>query len=190
MTRKSYRKSCRRNDSQSGIKWAMPRYKQDWQHICAILPAYLDDGTNGTQITYTDGREETVHYRVPWVLDDLLEYLCSSRSVLTAQSKAYLGKYARRVPLIVPHQLTLVPVKGREEHAKGHGTVGYLVLEHIVDVRPSTKNENIVYFTNHAQVQVLDNTRVLWGNITLSESLKQTMESERTHTANHSPVVL
>lgn len=25
--------------------WRLPRYKTDWRDICALLPAYLSDGT-------------------------------------------------------------------------------------------------------------------------------------------------
>ena len=48
----------------------LPRYKTGWRQICAILPAYLPDGTNGTTITYLDGTMEKIPYRLCWVLND------------------------------------------------------------------------------------------------------------------------
>ena len=33
------------------------RYCTEWDKICAILPAYLLDGTNGTHIYYIDGND-------------------------------------------------------------------------------------------------------------------------------------
>ena len=80
--------------SRTGAKWAIPRYKRDWRSICALMPSYLDDGTNGTVVTYLDDSTEAVYYRLQWVLDDLLGYMHTSRAVLTKQSKAYLSKGA------------------------------------------------------------------------------------------------
>lgn len=41
--------------------WSLPRYKREWHNICALLPAYLPDGCNGSYILYEDGSEEEVH---------------------------------------------------------------------------------------------------------------------------------
>jgi hypothetical protein len=53
--------------SRTGAKWTIPRYKRDWQNICALMPSYLEDGTNGTVVTYLDSSTEAVYYRLPWV---------------------------------------------------------------------------------------------------------------------------
>ena len=116
--------------SRTGTKWTMPRYKREWQNICALLPAYLDDGTNGTVVTYLDGTAEAVAYRLCWVVDDLLLHLHTSREVLTKRSRMYLGKNARRVPLIASPQLCLVPVKGREALMHPTGCSSYEQTSH------------------------------------------------------------
>ena len=164
--------------SRMGIKWAVPRYKREWQNICAMLPAYLEDGTNGTKVTFLDSKEEHVRYRLQWVLDDLLGSLCTSRAILTKQSQRYLGKNARRVPLIASAELALVPVKGRVALGSNDATTGYVVMRHVEDVIPQGK-ENIIFFTGDTHIRVQDSTRTLWANLNLTKELLYNIQQEK-----------
>ena len=164
-----------RKCSRTGVKWSIPRYKQDWQSICALLPVYLEDGTNGTKVIYLDGTAEEVAYRLQWVLDDLLLHLHTDREVLTKRSRMYLGRTARRVPLVASEDFCLVPVKGREALLRNDGATGYVVLAHVADVIPRGK-ENRVYFTGGTYITVYDTTRTLWENLNLAKEMKQNME--------------
>ena len=166
--------------SRTGAKWTIPRYKRDWQNICALMPSYLEDGTNGTVVTYLDNSTEAVYYRLPWVLDDLLGYLRTSRAVLAKESKRILGKKARRVPLFASPQFCLVPVKGRDELSKGAGTVGYIVLEQVQDVIPDKGAGNRVYFSGNTYITVHDTTRTLWANLNLAKDMKEKLLWEST----------
>ena len=166
--------------SRTGAKWTIPRYKRDWQNICALMPSYLEDGTNGTVVTYLDNSTEAVYYRLPWVLDDLLGYLRTSRAVLAKESKRILGKKARRVPLFASPQFCLVPVKGRDELSKGDGTVGYIVLNHAQDVIPDKGAGNRVYFSGNTYITVHDTTRTLWANLNLAKDMKEKLLWEST----------
>ena len=166
---------ARRICSRMGAKWSMPRYKQDWRNICALIPSYLEDGTNGTVVTYQDSSTEAVAYRLQWVLDDLLLHLHTNRAALIKRSRMYLGSNARRVPLIAMPELCLVPVKGREALLRNDGTTGYIVLSHVADVIPKGK-ENRVYFTSKHCITVYDTTRTLWENLNLTKEMKQNME--------------
>ena len=157
--------------SRTGAKWIMPRYKREWQNICALLPAYLDDGTNGTVVTYLDGSAEAVAYRLCWVVDDLLLHLHTSREVLTKRSRMYLGKNARRVPLIASSQLCLVPVKGREAVGEHDSTVGYIVFRHVQKIMPAYGGTE-VHFSGEGTIQVLDRPQTLWANIQTAEKVK------------------
>lgn len=169
----------KRTCSSSVKRWKLPLYKREWQHICAIMPAYLDDGTNGTRIVYVGGQEEYVPNRLSWVLDDLLGYLRTSRDVLAGQSKLYVGDDARRVPLIVSEQFCLSPVKGREELAKGDGTVGYVVLRHLLFAQEHAGKRS-VKFIGGPEIEVLDSMRTLCGNLQLTHDLKGRMLWEST----------
>ena len=174
--------------SRTGAKWNIPGYKRDWRRICALLPAYLEDGTNGTMVTYIDGSEEAVEYRLQWVLDDLLGYLRTSRDVLTKQSKQYLGRNARRVPLLVSPEFSLVPVKGREAIGAYDSVSGYVVLEHVVDVIPYGKT-NRVYFNGGRYLSVYDSTRKVWENLNLTKEMKLHMEELQCQSTQlHCPV--
>ena len=139
------------------------------------MPSYLDDGTNGTAITFTDNAKELISYRLQWVLDDLLGYLRSSRAVLTKQSRAYLGKQARRVPLLASPDFCLVPVKGREAISRSDMATGYVVLSHVEDVIPDG-HTNRVYFTGGHYITVLDSTSTLWRNLNITKEMKLQME--------------
>lgn len=160
-----------RNRFRDGIVCAMPRYKYDWHKICAILPVYLRDGTNGTQIIYDGGTCETVPNRVQWVLDDLLGYLHTSREVLVHQCKQYMSKDARRVPLIVSEEFSLMPVKGREELCKGDSTVGYIVTKKLMYF-VSGEGKRMAYFIGGGCVEVLDTQRTLSANMKLIQELR------------------
>lgn len=168
----------RRVCSRAGTRWTIPRYKRDWQTICALLPAYLENGTNGTVVTYLDGTTETVPYRLQWVLDDLLLYLHTGRAALVKQSRIYLGRNARRVPLIASQAFCLVPVKGREALLRNDGSTGYIVLNYVEDVIPRG-NANSVYFTGGTDITVYDTTRTLWENLNLAKEMKLQMNRNR-----------
>lgn len=142
----------------------LPRYKTDWRQICAIMPVYLDDGINGTVITYLDGTTDAVPNRLCWVLDDLLQYLRSSRAVLIAQSRSVLGKKARRVPLILSRDFCLVPVKGRKTNGANDKILGYILLQHVQNMIPQ-KGGAVVQFGDHAAVQVHDQYRTVQANL-------------------------
>lgn len=165
--------------SRTGAKWTIPRYKRDWQNICALMPSYLEDGTNGTVVTYLDSSTEAVYYRLPWVLDDLLGYLRTSRAVLTKQSRTYLGKQARRVPLLASPQFCLVPVKGRTVYNKYEQVTGYVVLRHVENVIPDGPT-NRVYFTGGHYITVLDMTETLWHNLNTAKEMKEKLLWEST----------
>lgn len=151
-----------------------PRYKQEWRKICAILPAYLPDGTNGTEITYIDGTVEQVEYRLCWVLDDVLGHLKSSKAILEKQSKSILGRNARRVPLILCPDFALAPVKGREAVGEHDSTVGYIVLRYVQKIMPADGGTE-VYFSGKVTLQVLDRPQTLWANIQTAEKINQSM---------------
>ncbi len=141
-----------------------PRYKQDWRQICAILPAYLPDGTNGTEITYLDGTKEYIANRLCWVLDDLLGHLRSSKAILTAQSRRLLGDKVYRVPLILCDEFILVPVKGREAIGKYDSLLGYIVLHYVTQLVRDNK-KTIIYFGSDVTVTVYDYLRTVRQNI-------------------------
>ena len=141
-----------------------PRYKQDWRQICAILPAYLPDGTNGTEITYLDGTKEYIANRLCWVLDDLLGHLRSSKAILTAQSRRLLGDKVYRVPLILCDEFILVPVKGREAIGKYDSLLGYIVLHYVTQIVRDNK-KTIIYFGSDVTVTVYDYLRTVRQNI-------------------------
>lgn len=143
---------------------ALPRYQTDWQSICAILPAYLPDGTNGTEVCYLDGTRETVGARLCWVLDDLLGYLRTSQAVLARQSRKLLGARARRVPLVLHEQFCLVPVKGRVILGANDSTLGYVVLHHVRQVTPEPDGTCIT-FTGGLTVKVRDRGRTVWESV-------------------------
>ena len=141
-----------------------PRYKQDWRQICAILPTYLPDGTNGTEITYLDGTKEYIANRLCWVLDDLLGHLRSSKAILTAQSRRLLGDKVYRVPLILCDEFILVPVKGREAIGKYDSLLGYIVLHYVTQIVRDNK-KTIIYFGSDVTVTVYDYLRTVRQNI-------------------------
>ena len=141
-----------------------PRYKQDWRQICAILPTYLPDGTNGTEITYLDGTKEYIANRLCWVLDDLLGYLRSSKAILTAQSRRLLGDKVYRVPLVLCDEFILVPVKGRKPIGKYDSLLGYIVLHYVTQIVRDNK-KTIIYFGSDVTVTVYDYLRTVRQNI-------------------------
>ncbi len=160
-----------------GSKWTTPRYKAQWQQICAITPEFLYNGTNGTIITYIDGSKDAIENRINWVVDDLLRYQRSSLPELVKHSRAYLGKKARRVPLVLSETFTLMPIKAREIHSKNEGAVGYVVMSHVQDIVADEKS-NIIRCTNGVEVRALDYPEVLANNFRLAKNLQRMMEQD------------
>ena len=149
-----------------------PRYKTGWREICAILPVYLSDGTNGTEITYLDGTVEQIGKRLCWVLDDLLFHLKSSVSVLTRQSRTVFGKNARRVPLALKQEFSLVPVKGREPVSRYDAATGYVVLRHVQKLVSEEQGLRI-WFSQTTSVHVLDTPHTLLENLRRTSQLTE-----------------
>ena len=130
--------------SRTSMYWQLPRYRQQWRNICAILPVYLPDGTNGCRIVYDDGTDEHIGARLSWVLDDLLGHRCSSRAVLQKQSQrmsdsAGMAHHQRRLPLLLGDVLCLVPVKARRPYSRSHAADGYVVLSQVKGVSGAKK---------------------------------------------------
>lgn len=149
----------------------LPRYKRDWRQICAILPVYLYDGTNGTAIYYVDGTAEEIPNRLCWVLDDLLGYLRSSKAILTAQSRRLLGN-VRRMPLVLYPEFILIPVKGREAIGEYHAVIGYVVLRYVENIIAEEKGCRIQFYGG-ISIQVLERSRTVWENIQKAYELQQ-----------------
>ena len=159
------------------IQIKLPKYKTHWREICAILPVYLPDGTNGTEISYLDGTKDYIPKRLCWVLDDLLFHLRSSTGILTRQSRTMLGRNARRVPLVLKTEFSLVPVKGRQKIGEYDSATGYIVLHHAEKIMHADGRTQ-VQFTGGTSVQVYDNPRTLADKIRTAENLLTQMDVE------------
>ena len=116
--------------------WQYPRYQTDWRQVCAIVPTYLPDGQNGCVVYYIDGSSDVCAHRVEWVLDNILDYLHTSKHILHSQSVAWMGGTTRRrVPLIAHPDFCLVPVNCRSSVRRNDSCTGYVVLRHISKVQ-------------------------------------------------------
>lgn len=158
--------------------WSLPRYKREWHNICALLPAYLPDGCNGSMILYEDGSEEEVKASLSWLLDDLLDYLRSNKAVLQQQSSeiaVQMGKRnKRRLPLILNEAFLLLPVKARATFNRYHGVDGYVVLPKVANITEQNGKDGCkICFTNQLELEVLDNLYTLRGNMALAAKMQE-----------------
>ena len=110
------------------------------------------------------------------MLDDILLHLRSSTDVLKKQSRMVLGKTARRVPLVLKKEFSLVPVKGREKVGEYDAVTGYIVLGHTEKIIGADDDVH-VQFTGGANVQVYDNPRTLADKIRTVQNMLEQMES-------------
>lgn len=158
--------------------WQPPRYQKEWFQIYALLPAYLSGGTNGSFLYYADGTVEQENTRLCWVLDKLLGYHYSSKSLLQQQSRFLLEQLGqpsqRRLPLLLTPDFCLVPVKARPPQSRNHGADGYVVHSAVLSV---AENDNgagcVILLKNGQQLFVLDSLRTLRKNLRLAEQLAQ-----------------
>ncbi len=165
--------------------WSLPRYKRGWRDICALLPAYLPDGCNGSMILYEDGGVEQVNFSFSWVIDDLLAYKCSSKTILQQQSSqiaAQMGKrYQRRLPLILNEEFCLVPIRVRLTSSPYHEANGYVRLNRVKDFSEQKgKSGCKIKFINQVELEVLDNMRTLRGNMALAAKMQEYLREEHT----------
>lgn len=156
--------------------WQLPRYKIDWRDICAIIPIYLPDGTNGCQIFYADGSMEQITARLSWVLDDLLNYRRSSKAILLQQSRwmmQQLGyRQQRRLPLILEDGFCLVPVKARQTVNHNHAVDGYIVLSKVKRTYQYNNDTNVI-LKNHHNMIIMDSLRTVRQNLQLAAELER-----------------
>lgn len=158
--------------------WSLPRYKREWHNICALLPAYLPDGCNGSMILYEDGGTEEIKASLSWLLDDLLDYLRSNKAVLQQQSSeiaVQMGKRnKRRLPLILNEAFLLLPVKARATFNRYHGVDGYVVLPKVANITEQNGKDGCkICFTNQVKLEVLDNLYTLRGNMALAAKMQE-----------------
>ena len=165
--------------------WSLPRYKREWRDICALLPAYLPDGANGSYILYEDGSVEQVNYRLSWVIDDLLAYWCSNKVLLQQQScqiAAQLGnRHQRRIPLVLREDFCLVPVRARLTSSRNHGANGYVLLNKVKEISQQKEQMGCkISFQNQVELEVLDSMRTLKGNLQLAAKMQEYLREEHT----------
>ena len=158
--------------------WSLPRYKREWHNICALLPAYLPDGCNGSMILYEDGGTEEIKASLSWLLDDLLDYLRSSKQLLQRQSRritAQMGNQrGRRLPLILSKDFCLVPIRVRLTSSPYHEANGYVRLNKVEDFSEQKgKSGCKIWFTNQLELEVLDNLYTLRGNMALAAKMQE-----------------
>jgi len=154
----------------------VPRYRIEWRDIWALMPIYLSDGTNGSQIYYVDGTIEQSRARLSWVLDDLLACQCSSREILQQQSRRLLERLGqpqqKRLPLLLTPDFALMPVKARSPHSRHHTANGYVVYTMIAAIQENPDGAgSIILLKNGQQLFVLDRVRTLRENMQMMEQL-------------------
>jgi hypothetical protein len=182
--------------SKMSTRWNLPRYKRQWRQICALMPVYLHDGTNGCAIYYEDGSDEYIKARLVWVLNDLLGYFQTNREIMQNQTRQWLGsKKYRRLPLVVNGDFCLVPVHARKTSSRNHGNGGYVVLRHVQDVAPAEiwldeawQDEawpvgydctKVLVRMDGQSIEVGDRIRTLRRNLTLAAALVKRWQAER-----------
>lgn len=162
--------------------WQMPRYKTHWRNICAILPVYLSDGSNGSQVLFDAGSVEYVQARLSWVLNDFFSQWCSSKALFLQRSQWILQQlgypYRRRLPLLVAEDLVLVPVKVRQPLSRNHGADGYVVLSKVIHIS-AKENGTAIILKNQNSIQVLDSLRTMRQNLKLAMALHIEMEAKQ-----------
>lgn len=161
--------------------WQIPRYKTEGQQICALFPAYLSDGTNGSQLYYMDGSIEQSRARLSWVLEDWLSHWHSSKPLLQRRSRRLLEQLGRsqqnRLPLLLTPDFALMPVKARQPKTRSHAADGYVVYNMVVAVEKNKDGAgSIILLKNGQQLFVLDSLRTLRENLQMMKQLAEAMK--------------
>ena len=86
-----------------------------------------------------------------------------------------LGKTARRVPLVLKQEFSLVPVKGREKIGECDSQTGYAVLCHIQSL-VQEGNCLFIRFKSGTEVRVYDNARILMKKIRTTRNVLERNE--------------
>ncbi len=167
-------------------KAEVPTWQQQWKQICAILPMYLPDDINGTIIYYDDAPPEIVYSTCGYVVEQLMQYLMTSSTILQKRSAQLLGvKDMRRTPMMHSCGLCLMPVKSRKPRSKSDAASGYVVMGKInatysvkKERRPDTvrmtdlpehypDTATIIAFDSGLKLKVMDSRRTVNSNLAL-----------------------
>ncbi len=165
--------------------WKQPRYRTECYQVYALLPIYLSDETNGSQMYYMDGCIELIDKQLNWVLDDWLLPLRSSKSLLWQQSYGMLKQLGqpkrRRLPLLLAPDFALMPVKARQPQNRYHAADGYVVYAMIEKIKKNKDGAgSIILFKNGQQLFVLDSVRTLRENMQMIKQLVEAMKDSMT----------
>jgi len=161
--------------------WQTPRYQKERCDLCALLPDYLSDGTNGNRIYYRDGAIEQGRAQISWVMEDFLASQRTSKEILQLQSRRLLEQLGRsqqnRLPLLLAPDFALMPVKARQPKTRSHAADGYVVYAMVEGIMPNNNGVGTkILLRNRQELLVLDSTRTLLENLRMTERLAEALK--------------
>jgi len=93
--------------------------------MCAILPRYEPDGTNGSDILFEDGKRLTHKRKVRMVIKELAGLYQKDLTLIRGHAAQELGQKSM-LPIYINPAIVLVPFKTRKPIGKDDGALGYV----------------------------------------------------------------
>ncbi len=158
----------------ANITWRLPRYKKDWKSICAMLPVYLQDGTNGTVVYYIDGSTEQIGHRLELVVNqEMCLVPVKGRKAFTKNDGAsgyVVLEYVESIQRTYSDESLsrTVSRKARAQQMKLQQKQAELEQD----------GKTMVYLSRNWEIAVYDSIRVLHQNLNLGAALKYRMGQE------------
>ena len=150
-----------------------PAHRIDWKKICMVEPIYLPTGKNGCRIHYDDGSWEDLGCRLSRLLEFWADAMMTTVPQMQKLSRAWLGSAdRRRVPLVLNHQVCLIPVRCRQRQRHNDTASGYLVLHKIKQIALQPESGSyLLFYANPRPIPVLENRRYIQKNIAMGWAL-------------------
>jgi len=132
---------------------------KDWleRGLCALIPAYGENGSNETILYFTNSSPIRVCRQVKAIVNGIARAFQKDIRLVRKHSQEVLGQRTMN-PLWISEDIVLVPFKMRKPIGREDGSVGY-IFESIIQKADRQDKGAVIILKNGQALPVLDNLK-------------------------------
>lgn len=139
--------------------------------LCAILPRYEQDGSNGTDILFEDGSRINHKRKVRAVIKELASLYQKDLTLIREHAAKALGQKTM-LPISITPGITLVPFKVRKPIGQNDGAIGYVFESAVVKLYKAEKG-SLIKLKGGFEVSVFENIKTANRHIENAERARK-----------------
>ena len=151
-----------------------------WSRFAAVVPYYKDNGRTASIVYYRDGSRDFTDARCERVLEELAVYWKLTLDGLQRRPEQLCqNKNRRRMPLVLTENISLIPLKCREENYRNTGTLGYWMKSSMYHVQILPDGTTLILlYKEHKGIAIPQRWETVMQQIKLCEQLEDCYKSQ------------